>query len=132
VMISSYVFREAAEFFHRLAEKSDNIPGFRVIFLLDLSHRRKNPMDPAPIIGSAFAAEFLRKHWPGQRVPELWHDPRGFAADDATAGVMHAKTVIIDRKTVFITSRVKAEISKSALSSVTQGQQSAFMDIFPV
>ena len=81
VMISSYVFREGAEFFHRLAEKSDNIPGFRVIFLLDLSHRKKSLIDSAPLISGPFAAEFLRKHWPGQRAPELWHDPRGFAAD---------------------------------------------------
>jgi phosphatidylserine/phosphatidylglycerophosphate/cardiolipin synthase-like enzyme len=104
VMISSYVFHEAAEFFQRLAEKHDADPAFRVVFLLDLSHRRTSAREPAAVLAPAFLAEFRKKHWPGKRVPEIWYDPRAFAPDETGGGVLHAKTVIVDRSAALITS----------------------------
>ena len=104
VIISSYVFHEAAEFFQRLAEKHDADPAFRVVFLLDLSHRRTSAREPAAILAPAFLTEFRKKHWPGKRVPEIWYDPRAFAPDETGGGVLHAKTVIVDRTAAFITS----------------------------
>ena len=104
VVISSYVFHEAAEFFRRLAEKHDASPDFRVTFVVDLSHRRGSGKQPASVIAQAFAEDFRKKHWPGRRVPEIWHDPRAFDAAKSGGGVLHAKTVIIDRKTALITS----------------------------
>ena len=104
VIISSYVFHEAAEFFQRLAEKHDADPAFRVVFLLDLSHRRTSAREPAAILAPAFLTEFRKKHWPGQRVPEIWYDPRAFAPEETGGGVLHAKTVIVDRTAAFITS----------------------------
>jgi phosphatidylserine/phosphatidylglycerophosphate/cardiolipin synthase-like enzyme len=104
VMISSYVFHEAAEFFQRLAEKHDADPNFRVTFIVDLTHRREASNQPLSLVAQSFAANFQKKHWPGQRAPEIWHDPRGFAAVESGGGVLHAKTVIVDRKTAFITS----------------------------
>lgn len=104
VMISSYVFYEAAEFFQRLAEKNDADPNFRVTFIVDPTHRRDPSNQPVSLIAQAFAANFQKKHWPGRRVPEIWHDPRAFDAVESGGGVLHAKTVVVDRKTAFITS----------------------------
>lgn len=104
VMISSYVFYEAAEFFRLLAEKHDASSAFRVTFFVDLSHRRDASKQPVSLIAQAFASDFLKKHWPGRRPPEIWHDPRAFEATESGGGVLHAKTVIIDRKVAFITS----------------------------
>jgi hypothetical protein len=104
VMVSSYVFYEAAEFFRLLAEKHDASPAFRVTFLVDLSHRRDPSRQPVSLISQSFASDFLKKHWPGTRLPEIWHDPRSFEVADSGGGVLHAKTVIIDRKVAFITS----------------------------
>lgn len=104
VMISSYVFHAAAEFFQRLAQKHDDDPNFQVTFIVDLTHRRDATAQPLSLIAQSFAANFQKKHWPGHRLPEIWHDPRGFDADTSGGGVLHAKTVIVDRKTAFITS----------------------------
>lgn len=104
VLISSYVFHAAAEFFQRLAEKYDADPSFRVRFVVDLSHRRDLAGQPLSLIAQAFAANFRKKHWPGQRLPEIWHDPRAFEVGESGGGVLHAKTVIIDRRVAFITS----------------------------
>ena len=104
VLISSYVFHEAAAFFGRLAEKHDADPNFRVTFIVDLTHRRDSSNQPMSLIAQSFAANFQKKHWPGQRAPEIWHDPRGFDAVESGGGVLHAKTVVVDRKIAFITS----------------------------
>ncbi len=104
VIIASYVFHEAAEFFQHLAEKHDANPAFRVVFLLDLSHRRSNASEPAAALAPAFCAEFRKKHWPGKRPPELWYDPRAFDPAKTGGGVLHAKAVVVDARTAFITS----------------------------
>jgi phosphatidylserine/phosphatidylglycerophosphate/cardiolipin synthase-like enzyme len=104
VVIASYVFHEAAEFFQHLAEKHDANPEFRVVFLLDLTHRRTAAREPASVIAPAFCAEFRKKHWPGRRAPEIWHDPRKFEPEPAEGGVLHAKAVIVDARTALVTS----------------------------
>jgi phosphatidylserine/phosphatidylglycerophosphate/cardiolipin synthase-like enzyme len=104
VFITSYVFHEAAEFFALLAEKSDANPNFRVTFVVDLTHRREAPNQPLSLIAQSFANDFQKKHWRGERPPEIWHDPRLFESAHAEGGIFHAKTVIIDRKVAFITS----------------------------
>jgi len=104
VLITSYVFHEAAEFFKVLAEKVDANPGFRVTFVVDLTHRREPTNQPLTLIAQSFAADFRKKHWPGQRQPAIWHDPRQFESTQSGGGIMHAKTVVIDRKLAFITS----------------------------
>lgn len=104
VMITSYVFHEAAEFFKVLAGKADANANFRVTFVVDLTHRREAANQPLALTAQSFVADFRRKHWPGQRQPEIWHDPRHFESAQSGGGVMHAKTVVIDRKVAFITS----------------------------
>jgi phosphatidylserine/phosphatidylglycerophosphate/cardiolipin synthase-like enzyme len=104
VLITNYVFHEAAEFFKVLAEKGDADPGFKVTFVVDLTHRREPTNQPLTLLAQSFAADFRKKHWPGQRPPEIWHDPRQFESAQSGGGVQHAKTVVIDRKVAFITS----------------------------
>ncbi|MBM3793880.1 MAG: hypothetical protein FJW31_07380 [Acidobacteria bacterium] len=104
VLITSYVFHQAAAFFSMLARKHDADPAFRVTFIVDLTHSRKSPEDSIAKMAPAYGANFRKQHWPGRRPPEIWHDPRGFEPAAADRGVLHAKTVIVDRKIVFITS----------------------------
>jgi hypothetical protein len=104
VLITSYVFYDAAEFFELLAKRHDSDKQLRVRFVVDLTHKRASLAQPLSLIAQAFIAEFQKKHWPGERLPEIWHDSRQFELSQSGGGVMHAKTVIVDRKSVFITS----------------------------
>jgi phosphatidylserine/phosphatidylglycerophosphate/cardiolipin synthase-like enzyme len=115
VFISSYVFYQAAEFFKILAAKLDADPGFHVTFLVDLSHHRRTPNEPVSLIASSFVTNFRSEHWRGKRSPAIWHDPRCF--ESPTGGILHAKTVIIDRKIVFVTSANFTEAAQSRCRS---------------
>ena len=111
VFISSYVFYQAADFFKILAEKLDADPRFQVTFVVDLSHRRHAPNEPVSLIAKSFATNFRTEHWRGKRSPVIWHDPRCF--ESPPGGILHAKTVIIDRKSVLITSANFTEAAQS-------------------
>lgn len=105
VLIASYVFRSAASVLKCLVEKHDADSNFRVRFIVDLSHQRKNWGEPLPIVAARFKKEFFADHWPGERYPEIWHDPRVFNESDPTKrGVMHAKVVVIDNTFALVTS----------------------------
>ena len=104
VLITSYVFHKAAGLFSLLAQKHDQNPNFRVTFVVDLTHSRKSSDDTATKLAQAFGANFRKQHWTGARLPEIWYDPRSFENCEGERGILHAKTVIVDRQIAFITS----------------------------
>lgn len=114
VLITSYVFHNAKEILAPLANKYAVEPAFKVRIIVDLTHSRKSPDEPLPIVAGRFKREFLEKHWTGTREPEFWHDPRVFEAEDRTkAGIMHAKVVIIDHAAALVTSANFTEAAQS-------------------
>jgi hypothetical protein len=105
VLVTSYVFYDAKELLAPLAARCNGDPQFRVRFIVDLSHQRKRPDEPLPVVANRFRSEFLARFWVGSRVPEFWHDPRAFDEEDRRqAGVMHAKAVVIDNSAALVTS----------------------------
>lgn len=105
VIIASYVFHDAANLLSPLVERCKNDSCFKVRIIVDLSHARRAPDEPLPIIAGRFRREFMEKFWQGAPEPEFWHDPRVFEMEDRIqAGVMHAKVVLIDDTAALITS----------------------------
>jgi phosphatidylserine/phosphatidylglycerophosphate/cardiolipin synthase-like enzyme len=105
VIVTSYVFSHCRELLAPLAEKLDNRSDFKVRFIVDLSHQRRDQAEPLPIVANRFKAKFLADYWSGKREPEFWYDPRFFTEKDKSlSGVMHAKVVIIDREVALVTS----------------------------
>ena len=58
-----------------------------------------------------FAERFWTEDWPGERRPEVFYDPRSLEPD-GPSGVLHAKAVVADDESVFITS---ANLTEAAL-----------------
>ena len=50
-----------------------------------------------------FAGEFWSREWPGTARPKVYYDPRSVETD-SPGGVLHAKAVVADEESVFITS----------------------------
>jgi phosphatidylserine/phosphatidylglycerophosphate/cardiolipin synthase-like enzyme len=78
------------------------VPALSVRFCLDIA-RQHNDATPAAEIVSKFARDFRARHWPWERLPELYYDPRSLQTGDARAS-LHAKCVIVDGERALITS----------------------------
>lgn len=99
--ISSYTYWDGSQAFAKLAARMDATPDLDVKLLLNIQ-RGKGDSSTADELASAFAAT-LWKHWPGNRRPEVFYDPRALK-DGTEKAVLHAKAVVADDEAAFITS----------------------------
>jgi phosphatidylserine/phosphatidylglycerophosphate/cardiolipin synthase-like enzyme len=81
----------------------DEVPDLRVRIFLNV-HRSEWPDSIEQQTLRHFVEAFRTNHWPGQRLPELFYDPRSLLADPAERASLHAKCVIVDEERAFITS----------------------------
>lgn len=104
VIVCSYVVFLDKEFFAELAQRHDGDPALRVRLIVDVSHVRQEKNEPMALAANRFRQRFLENCWVGERSPDLYHDPRGFADAAEKRGVMHAKVIIIDEDAALVTS----------------------------
>jgi phosphatidylserine/phosphatidylglycerophosphate/cardiolipin synthase-like enzyme len=78
-------------------------PTLRVTFHLDIP-RKLTDTSLASEIVRRFAHDFVAKHWPGDKLPDLYYDARALAEDSQQRASLHAKCVIVDRRIALITS----------------------------
>ena len=78
--------------------------------LLNIQRGDGNTVAPDHLVRQ-FADRFWSEDWPGERRPEVFYDPRSLDLD-GPAGVLHAKAVVMDGETVFVTS---ANLTEAAL-----------------
>ena len=101
LIVSSYVFFDGPRAFDLPALRLDECPDLEVTLLLNL-RRRRSELSPEETV-RRFADRFWTKDWPGERRPQVFYDPRSLEPEGAT-GVLHAKAVVADEETVFVTS----------------------------
>ena len=88
----------------------DEKPGLRVTILLNIQRRRGDKSTASDLV-RRFADRFWGMDWPGSSRPSVYYDPRSLDPE-GPGGVLHAKAVVTDEKTVFITS---ANLTEAAL-----------------
>ena len=102
IWASTYVFSDGPRAFGTLAERMDAVPGLDVTLLLNIE-RRRGDTTAADSLVRRFADEFWGREWPGTARPKVYYDPRSVETD-SPGGVLHAKAVVADEESVFITS----------------------------
>lgn len=102
IWASTYVFSDRPRAFGTLAERMDAVPGLDVTLLLNIE-RRRGDTTAADSLVRRFADEFWGRKWPGTARPKVYYDPRSVETD-SPGGVLHAKAVVADEESVFITS----------------------------
>ena len=97
----SYAYFDGPSVFEQLARQMERVPKLRVTLLLNIhrSHRDKTQADH---LVQRFAEQFWKKDWPGKVRPSVFYDPR--SVDPKVKGVLHAKAIVADEESVFITS----------------------------
>ena len=110
ILISTFAFFDGPKRFSDLAKRVDSDPRFRVTLLLNIE-RGKHSSTRASDLVRRFASRFWSKDWPGQARPKVYYDPRSLALK-GPKGVLHAKAVVADEESLFVTS---ANLTEAAL-----------------
>ncbi len=103
VLVAGFAVYQGRTVFKRLAERMEERPDLRVKLFLDV-HRQMTDTSPAAELLRDFAQRFQTKEWPGEKLPELFYDPRSLASEPIKRSSLHAKCIIVDRRTAFVTS----------------------------
>jgi phosphatidylserine/phosphatidylglycerophosphate/cardiolipin synthase-like enzyme len=103
VLIACFALYRGRELFKSLAARMEEIPGLRVRIFLNVSRPGHVEFSDQQIVRH-FVESFRTEHWPGQKLPELFYDPRSLLADPAERASLHAKCVVVDEERAFITS----------------------------
>ena len=110
VWASTYAFFDGPKAFEILAKRLDERPNLSVNLLLNIQ-RKKGDTTAADHLVRGFADHFWKVDWPGGKRPKVYYDPRSLDLD-GPAGVLHAKAVVVDHESTFITS---ANLTEAAL-----------------
>jgi phosphatidylserine/phosphatidylglycerophosphate/cardiolipin synthase-like enzyme len=103
VLVACFAIYQGRELFKLLANRMDEIPKLKVRIFLNVPRPGLIDLSEEQILKN-FLGTFRTIHWPGQKLPELFYDPRSLFADPAARASLHAKCVIIDEERAFITS----------------------------
>lgn len=106
VLISTFALDEKAKaeaLFGELAARMDADPNLAVRVFANI-HRKHLDDTPSANLLREFAAHIKKEVWPGQRLPEVFYDPRSLETEGHKRAVLHAKAVVIDARWTLLTS----------------------------
>jgi phosphatidylserine/phosphatidylglycerophosphate/cardiolipin synthase-like enzyme len=104
VLLAGYAVYQGQKVFQALADRMVAVPELRVRLFLDIQRPPGDTSAPFELI-RRFAKRFKESQWPQDRpYPQVFFDPRSVETDPDQKSSLHAKTVIIDSRRVFISS----------------------------
>ena len=110
IWASTYAFFDGPKAFEVLARRMETTPALRVTLLLNIQRKRGDTTASEQLV-RRFADHFWKTDWPGSSRPSVFYNPRALDAE-GPGGVLHAKAVVADDDSVFITS---ANLTEAAL-----------------
>ena len=106
VLIASYALdtgSKAEALFGPLAKRMDAEPGLHVRLFVNV-HRKYRDETAESILLRDFSETFRHDIWPGERLPEVFYDPRSLATEGTVRACLHAKCIVIDEDRALVTS----------------------------
>ena len=104
VLVAGYELYQAEPVFRTLADRMADQPRPVVRMFLNVKRPFGETSTDSELIAS-FAYRFRTEHWPTDRpLPEIYFDPRSLTMDAKRKAVLHAKCVVIDGRTAFVSS----------------------------
>lgn len=102
ILLVGYAVHDGKRLFEPLARRMAEEPRLAVTLCLDIQRAWNDPTPAAELV-ARFAREFRARHWPWERLPALYYDPRSLEVGDGRAS-LHAKCVVVDREQALVTS----------------------------
>jgi len=104
VLIAGYAVHQGQQVFQALAERMDRRAELKVRMFLDV-HRDLNDREHDSLVVRRFLERFRAYQWPaGKRMPEIFYFPESLNDNSDKRSALHAKCVVVDQKTVFVSS----------------------------
>lgn len=104
VLVAGYAVYQGQQVFRALADRMADRGDLKVRMFLDVQRGWGDTSAPDQL-SRRFAARFRTQQWPADRpLPDVYFDPRAAELEAAKRACLHAKTVVVDRHTVFVSS----------------------------
>jgi phosphatidylserine/phosphatidylglycerophosphate/cardiolipin synthase-like enzyme len=104
VLVAGYAVYQGHKVFQALADRMLEVPSLSVRLFLDIQRPHADTTS-SPELVRRFAARFRQSQWPGDRpMPDVYFDPRSLDTDADKRACLHAKTVVVDSRYVFVSS----------------------------
>ncbi|MEO8595893.1 MAG: DISARM system phospholipase D-like protein DrmC [Candidatus Solibacter sp.] len=104
VLVAGYELYQAEPVFRTLAARIADEPRPSVRMFLNVKRPIGDTSTDGQLI-AAFAHRFRTNHWPPDRaLPEIYYDPRSLSLDSKRKAVLHAKCIVVDGRTAFVSS----------------------------
>lgn len=104
VLVVGYAVYQGQQVFRALADRMVERPDLDVRLFLDI---KRGPGDTTASdqLVRRFARDFRTKMWPADRpLPAVFYDPRSLRLERFKRTALHAKCVVVDRQSVFVSS----------------------------
>lgn len=103
LLVAGFAVHQGRKIFALFAERLDQDEKLRGRLVLNVPRPLGDTSTAAAIV-ARFSERFKTGEWPGQRLPEVYHDPRALALGSAHAASFHAKCIVADRQSGLVTS----------------------------
>jgi phosphatidylserine/phosphatidylglycerophosphate/cardiolipin synthase-like enzyme len=104
VLVAGYAVYQGQRVFQALADRMLEIPTLQVKMFLDVQRPPGDTSMSAEIV-RRFAERLRSKEWPRDRpFPQVYFDPRSVELDRKERASLHAKCIVVDQRTVFVSS----------------------------
>lgn len=102
VLVSTFVVSHVNKVFSALATRMADQPGLRVQLFIHVDRARGDTRYESEILRDF--ANTLKSEWPGPVRPTVYYAPSSLSLDPLQRATWHAKVVVIDESTAFVTS----------------------------
>jgi phosphatidylserine/phosphatidylglycerophosphate/cardiolipin synthase-like enzyme len=103
LLIVGYAVHQGAKIFKPLAERMEANPNLLVTICIDIPRKFGDSSLDSEII-RRYATEFRKRHWPWEKVPKFYHDPRSLSQSGGERSSLHAKVIVADQSVALISS----------------------------
>lgn len=104
VLLAGFAVYQGRRVFKTLAERMSEVPALDVRLFLDIQ-RGHGDTTISDALVRRFAENFRSRQWPvAENLPQVFFDPRSLSMETSKRSCLHAKCVVVDRETVFVTS----------------------------
>ncbi len=103
VLVATYAIFQGRQVFEPLAARMDEVPDLQVRLFVHVQRVYQDERPDAQVL-HAFANTFRDEQWPGERLPDIYFDPRSLASGPGPRAALHAKAIVVDDARAFVTS----------------------------